>query len=289
MKQSTWYTRTLAHSHTHTHTHARTHTHTHTYIHTHTHTFILSHTDTDTDAQTHKHTNHFRRWTHANILTTNITRTNVSFIFKNSSEVVSNKESSKSTDDTFWIGEKFSHSPETVGSVSHLRSGFKKSIVPTKTIFQFGLHAQGACNLHYPFNGCTRTTSSICTDTIDKNKSKYYLETENETHNRSTHRFIDSVTNNEIKDIDIKNEAALFHYQVFRSHNKVQSSANITKLNEYSEFYYPQVAAALRIRQLDLLIDIPSTKYRETSLASNWSTFKLIYQSRKKYGALIMP
>ena len=219
------------------------------------------------------------------MLTTNITRTNLSFVFQYSSEVVSNKESSKSTDDAFWIGEKFSHSPETVGSVSHLRSGFKKSIVPTKSIFQFGLHAQGACNLQYPFNGCTGTTSGICTDTIDKDKSKPYLETDNETHNRSTHRFIDSVTNNEIKDIDMKNEAALFHYQVFRSHNKVHPSVNITKLNEYSEFYYPQVAAALRIRQLDLLIDIPSTKYREVSLAIKWPSYLSIYQSRKKYGA----
>ena len=200
---------------------------------------------------------------------------------------MSNKESSKSTDDIFWIGEKFSHPPEPVGSAKHLKSGFRKSIVPTKTIFQFGLHAQGACNLQYPFNGCTGTTSGICTDTIDKDKSRRYLETDNETDNRNTHRFIDRVTNNEMKDIDMKNEAVLFHNQVFRSGNKVHPSVNITKLNEYAEFYYPQVAAALRDRQLDLLIDIPSTKYREVSLASNWSTFKLIYQSRKQYGTLM--
>ena len=199
-----------------------------------------------------------------------------------------NKESSKSTDDIFWIGEKFSHSPEPVGSVKHLKSGFRKSIVPTKTIFQFGLHAQGACNLQYPFNGCTGTTSGICTDTIDKDKSKRYVRTDNETDNRNTHRFIDRVTNNEIKDIDIKNEAAVFHYQVFRDNNEVHSSVNITILNEYAEFYYPQVAAALRDRQLDLLIDIPkTTEYRETSLTKNWPTYGSVYESRKKYGTLM--
>ena len=187
----------------------------------------------------------------------------------------------------YWIGEKFSHPPEMVGSEKHLRSGFRKSIVPTKTIFQFGLHTQGACNLEYPFDGCTGKTSGICTDTIDKDRSKYYVETKEETYNRNTHRFIDKVTDNEIKDISIKNEATLFHNQVFRHNNQVHPSVNITKLNEYAEFYYPQVAVALRKRQLDLLIDIPSTKYREKSPTNNWSTYESVFQSRKKFGMLI--
>ena len=187
----------------------------------------------------------------------------------------------------YWIGEKFSHPSEIVGSQKHRMAGFRKSIVPTKTVFHFGLHTHGACSLEYPFNGCTVETSGLCTDTIEMSKSKKYIEDRQETYNRNTHRFTDRVTNNEIKNINLKKEATLFHYQVFRGYNNVNPLVNISKLNEYAEFYYPQVAAALRKRQLDLLIDIPSTKCRETSVVKNWSTFISIYQSRKKYGTLI--
>ena len=187
----------------------------------------------------------------------------------------------------YWIGEKFSHPSEIVGSQKHRLAGFRKSIVPTKTIFHFGLHTHGACSLEYPFNGCTGKTPGICTDTADKDKSKYYVKANDETSYRKTHRFIDGVTLNEVKDIDMEKEAALFHCQVFRNHKLLHPSINITETNEYAEFYYPQVAIALRRRQLDLLIDIPSTKLRVISPHRQWSTFATIYYSRKKYGTLI--
>ena len=141
--------------------------------------------------------------------------------------------------------------------------------------------------MEYPFNGCTGNISGICADTIDKNKSKHHRRTEDETYNRDTHRFIDEVTDKEVKNMNVEYDAVLYHNQVFRHYNKAGPSVNMTKLNEYAEFYYPQVAAALRKRQLDLLIDIPSTKYRESSLASSWPTYTSLYRSRKKYGTLI--
>ena len=199
---------------------------------------------------------------------------------------MSNKVPSKENDNLFWIGEKYSHPAEAGDSPKHRRSGFRKSIVPTKSIFQFGLHTHGACDLGYPYNGCTGKTSGICTDAIDKDKSKLYVETKEGTYSRNTHRFIDAVTDNEIKDINMKTEAVLYHNQVFRTHNEVNESIDITKLNEYAEFYYPAVAAALRKRQLDLLIDIPSTKVTEKSISSTWPPFQSVYASRTKNGTL---
>jgi hypothetical protein len=200
--------------------------------------------------------------------------------------VVVNKVPSTENDNLFWIGEKYSHPAEAVDSQKHRKSGFRKSIVPTKPIFQFGLHVHGACDLGYPYNGCTGKTSGVCTDTIDKNKSKRFVETKEETYSRNTHRFIDAVTDKEIKDINMKTDAVLYHIQAFRTHNEVDESVNITKLNEYAEFYYPAVVAALRKRQLDLLIDIPSTKFREMSIASTWPPFQSVYESRTKNGTL---
>jgi hypothetical protein len=199
---------------------------------------------------------------------------------------VSNKVPSKENENLFWIGEKFGHPAEAVDSQKHLKSGFRKSIVPTKPIFHFGLHAHGACDLGYPYNGCTGKTSGICTDTIDKDKSKIHFESKEETYSRKTHRFIDAVTDNEIKEINMKTDAVLYHNQVFRTHNEVNKSIDITKVNDYAKFYYPAVAAALRKRQLDLLIDVPSTKFREISIASTWPPFQSVYESRTKNGTL---
>ena len=199
---------------------------------------------------------------------------------------MSNKVPTEENENLFWIGEKYSHPAEAVDSAKHLRSGFRKSIVPTKPIFQFGLHTHGACDLGYPYNGCTGKTAGICTDTIDKDKSKIYFETKEEACSRNTHRFIDAVTDNEIKDIDMKTDAVLYHNQVFRTNNEVHKSINITKLNEYAEFYYPAVAAALRKRQLDLLIDVPSIKLREMSVSNTWLPFQSLYETRTKNGAL---
>ena len=200
--------------------------------------------------------------------------------------MVSNKVPSKENENLFWIGEKYSHPAEAVDSHKHLKSGFRKSIVPTKPIFQFGLHTHGACDLGYPYNGCSGKTSGVCADTVDKDKSKHYVESKEETYSRDTHRFIDTVTDNEIKDINIKYEAVLFHNQVFRRQNEVHKSINITRLNEYAEFYYPAVATALRKRQLDLLIDIPSTKFRAMSIASTWPRFESVHESRTKNSTL---
>ena len=53
-----------------------------------------------------------------------------------------------------------------------------------------------------------------------------------------TRRFIDEVTDKEVKYMSVKYDAVLFHYQVFRYHNKADPSVNMTKLDEYAEFYY---------------------------------------------------
>ena len=49
-----------------------------------------------------------------------------------------------------WMGQRFNHGTEPFGH--HL--GFKKSLRPTRTIFQGGLHMAGACHLPPPWNGC---------------------------------------------------------------------------------------------------------------------------------------
>ena len=49
-----------------------------------------------------------------------------------------------------WMGQRFPHGSEPFGH--HL--GFKKSIRPTRNIFQGGLHMAGACHLPPPWNGC---------------------------------------------------------------------------------------------------------------------------------------
>lgn len=62
------------------------------------------------------------------------------------SEVIPNPEANPEVDmNHLWMGERFKIGPEHKNSQLAIKFGFKKSIIPTRTMYQLGLHMSGVC------------------------------------------------------------------------------------------------------------------------------------------------
>ena len=150
-----------------------------------------------------------------------------------------------------WIGQLFSHGHEAFGH----GMGFKKSIRPTRTIFQGGLHMAGACRLPPEWNGCKNKTE-FCSSggspfsrlTTDFNGSivNFHLN----------HHFDELVMDEDTKLVDARVEGVLNHLQ-FRRSFMAASKVALAKKGEYAESYFGPTYEALERRGLVMLIELP--------------------------------
>ena len=114
----------------------------------------------------------------------------------------------------------------------------------------------GACKLQFPYNGCSNNLTEFCYKPLHYEKllnvDKLYFDEVVEEANK--------------RKINIENEGVLYHIMHFRSQSTILSLSNnsdvtdIHRNNVYTSKYYHNVRIALKIRKLDLLIDIPSEK-----------------------------
>ena len=177
-----------------------------------------------------------------------------------------------------WIGNTFDRPPEPKSSKATTDFAFKKSIFPTKALYQFGLHAHGACDVQHPWSGCEKNTSGFCYEVSKIEEELPNIRIKNF---RTKHSFIDMVMPSDTKRIGKNKEAVLYHMMFFRQHYASSNDTDITVKNDYTVKYFPRVMEALRRRNLDLLIDIPLEVVLKQSVVDAWIDYTIIYRTRK--------
>ena len=195
-----------------------------------------------------------------------------------SSELLADKRgmSDEELSDQLWVGKRFTL-PTEPAAHSSTHTYLKKSIVPTHNIFQVGLSAHGACRLAYPWHGCASETNGFC-NTAEEND----LAT-----TTVTHSLYDTVTQSDVKLLHREREAVLYHMPILGPTKITSHTAGSHSGNDYANTHFPKVLEALRIRKLDLLIDIGPYYEKGLDGYGKWIGFDLVYQTRDTMGALV--
>jgi hypothetical protein len=191
-----------------------------------------------------------------------------------------------------WIGQRFDHGAELT-----LREGkglsFKKSIRPTRTVFQGGLHMIGACRLPAEWSGC----QGFSLDNLSEEKYSACYATNGQLENvlvpqfSNYHPFDAVVFDRDARTIQT-NEAFINHVQFYRFWFGATDNA-LRRPSEYSTRFFSKVLAALTARGFDLLGLIPLSSYPRSlhvdSLIPNLSVsaIPLVAQDQVRYSSLI--
>ena len=189
--------------------------------------------------------------------------------------MVTNKyESSGIMSQHQWVGLRLQQSTidSSMTSPSQLQA-MMKSITPTKNRIQVGFRTPDSSNLKYPYNGRNKNTTESRLKSL---KSRRIGKTES---------FSDVVMQSSLKAIDSIQQGVL--YRILFSYGKNQLNiSDLTESNDYTVKHFPKTLAALRLRQLDLLVELPSTAKRPASVQDTWTKYSIIYNSRNTLGTL---
>lgn len=177
---------------------------------------------------------------------------------------------------SLWIGDRFKIPPAPKNSKTG-QLGFKKSIFATKTLFQFGLHTHGACKIEHPWSGCSNDTSGFCLEMSKIERHSHHYSVENF---RTTHSFVDIVRAADVKKIDAKEEAVIYHVMYYRDEVPISEETDVSKKNDYASIFFPQTIEALKKRNLDLLVNMPTTVKRVTTVDESWIDYKALHKTR---------
>jgi len=167
-----------------------------------------------------------------------------------------------------WLGASYSHDVEGNNS-SYIGDKFSmtRQIIPTRAIFQVGLHKSGACHLPSPWNGCNN--SDFCLSVIDSRM----------TLSHSIHSFNQVVTDESSMRIS-RNKAVIYHFMIYRYYNSVQNESVKNRKNDYSTKYFERTFQELRKRNLELLVDIPYEVTVGATVDSTWDNYDEVYAKR---------
>ena len=156
-----------------------------------------------------------------------------------------------------FVGDHFNHMPEP------RRKGlaFQKSILPTRLIFQAGLHVGAACHLPLEWTHCSRRRTANSSSSIIENKFcyslnareryGYELSAEREMVNSSPLHNFDTLVQNKDARLIPMSEASLYHIQIHRYDIGASVEAySKNKINDYSRLYFPDVVKELKRRNI---------------------------------------
>ena len=155
-----------------------------------------------------------------------------------------------------WIGNRYKAGPEKDHSMN-----FEKAILPTRKIFQAGLHTGAGCKLDYPFSGCTMDRKEeFCT--VDKHSQRYGYTIIREPFYNTTdfsfeQRFDGFIFNKDAKTLDQATEGFLFHVQIHRDYLK--SDSLTSSQNLYVTRFYPSMLKGLRQRGMEIRVILPGS------------------------------
>ena len=200
------------------------------------------------------------------------------------SEVLFRPKDSKMKADsaTPWAGMRFTRQPETKMGLA-----FKKPILPTRIIFQAGLHMAGGCRLEHPWSGCPpdHPKGEFCLSTKFGHRYGYTVLREpvyNVTDFSFEQRFDGLIMDKDTRAVDEDSAAVLYHVQLHRHFFTSNSPANST--NDYVKRFYPRVVEGLRARGLELAVTLPGrirSRGIEVDAALNWQDFDEFYDAVK--------
>jgi hypothetical protein len=191
------------------------------------------------------------------------------------SEVVLRNENSSTIPSGHWIGETFLSPPS-----NSIGLGFKKSIFPTRTIFQAGLHVGGACHLGRLWSGCDH--DRFC-----------YQQGEGHEFSRirkefgiMPHRFDETVLDKDAKRIDPKKEAVIYHIQIHRPEltnpaDEYDPEQSTDKRNAYVTQHFDRVYQELSRRGLHSIESISDHEVSSQTEAD--TTWLKLYEMTRKY------
>jgi len=192
------------------------------------------------------------------------------------SNVIANKEAVSEIDMAHpWVGERFAHGEEPVTTRVAKQFSFKKQILPTRTMFQIGLHMSGACRLPREWNGCDDKTTEFCNG--DDNEVPRRVMEENI---KMDHRFDELVMDGDTKRFDTKTEALLFHYMLFRFYHATVNEEVFQFTNDYTKYHFNNTLKGLEERDLDLLINLPDEVKRWPTPDEQWTAYDIVWESR---------
>lgn len=184
---------------------------------------------------------------------------------------------------------------------------FKKPILPTRLIFQAGLHMAGGCRLDPPFSGCRtpgrdqpslNSSLSILKQEGEEQEGEFCLSTKfghrygytvrrepvyNVTDFSFEQRFDGLIMDKDTRAIDEDTAAVLYHVQLHRHY--FTSSRRENSTNEYVRRFYPSVVQGLRDRGQELLVTLPGrirSKGVEADAALGWEDFEGFYDEVKR-------
>lgn len=171
-----------------------------------------------------------------------------------------------------WIGEDFAHMAEP----NRRGLSFQKSILPTRIIFQAGLHVGAACHLGHEWGGCDKG-STFCNANSKVEYHGYSVGLKNGQKTAvdfsSTHKFDGIVFNKDSKKIDPMTEALIYHIQVYRVDVIANDAViNDPAKNEYATRFWPAVKDELKRRGLYVLATLPEHIYARDLIPgdANW-------------------
>lgn len=154
---------------------------------------------------------------------------------------------------------------------------FQKSILPTRLIFQAGLHVGAACHLPARWTHCNRSDDSahdrFCYSTNSLQYHGYTFDGRVLLKTSPRHNF-DSLVENKDARLVPREQASLLHVQVHRLFLAAspEALAGGRRINDYAKHFFPQVLEELKRRHLlELLTSNNFQKLYETG--SPWGKF----------------
>lgn len=181
------------------------------------------------------------------------------YIIINSAATLRSLTYKRSKATSTWIGQIFQHGHEEFFAKGKGKGlAFKKSIRPTRKVFHGGLHSVGACKLSPTWDSCgdDKREVGVCYHQYgDLHRQK--LDKFNNSIATSfhfNHRFDEVVWDEDAKTISV-DQAYINHFQYFRLWFNA-SEETLSKSNEYSHQFFPNVLKGLDKRDLKLPFEL---------------------------------
>jgi len=158
-----------------------------------------------------------------------------------------------------WLGERFAHGSERNGH----GLGFKKSIRPTRTIFQGGLHLAGSCRLPKPWNGCKKDVDFCYNEGPSLGQVFRLTKFPNGTaiNFNINHRFDEITLEQDAYTVNADTQAYVNHLQYHRFWFGA-SAESLQVKSPYTSLYFPSVYRGLDNRDLVLPISLPELQQK---------------------------
>jgi hypothetical protein len=182
-----------------------------------------------------------------------------------------------------WVGNRYHTGIEQV----KMGMEFKKSILPTRRIFQAGLHMNGGCHLGAPWNGCSVQADGsdpFCMSTLARHRFGLTIvnfTAEGQVPFSKEQRFDGVILDKDAKGVNPETHAVIYHFQINRPYYITTSEP--TSTNEYVKRHFDNVKLHLRGRGIELLVTIPVESRGLDSVnpdevpTSKWLKFKNVY------------